>query len=490
MDLSQLEELQEIYVQSTTWVNPPVLLDGYQSAASSHMQQFDVVATIGTKVGKGRRSHSDERIYLPAQFNSCEATFRRGQLYTYISKAFANAGVEVRCRRFEQNTANLVCRRSRFYEDRGISDTKGTTKRQTSRPVAGESTRCSFHFNVYWSPAEQRWFFYKNGAGSRNHCGHGLKQTQHVVQPSRNIGAEATNLANDLIATGVNLQSVADFIQQRTGQRLTQDMLKGMRKTIKETLIVSRAVPGTVNEPSSLSAADRLLNYFESDPDIEYCALFADYDTPLLQTPKIVARSKRKRSLGVESECPTRGGDVNTEASVDNVWLGDGEESPVTVGVKIRNALKVTTDSQDTPKILLCVAWTTTMMQRRFEMFPDVVGVDITTKVNNEKRPLCLAVGSDCNNQNFTFLSAFFPSQAGWVFDWYFAVVMPKLFSQRALRNVNILLTDEDSRCIRSFQKYSVAGSIFSSAILRLCAWHKINRGLRKCLSARLEKLR
>ena len=61
MDLSQLEELQEIYDQSTAWVNPPVMLDGCQSGASSDTQQFDVVATIGTKVDKGRRSLGEER---------------------------------------------------------------------------------------------------------------------------------------------------------------------------------------------------------------------------------------------------------------------------------------------------------------------------------------------------------------------------------------------------------------------------------------------
>ena len=142
------------------------------------------------------------------------------------------------------------------------------------------------------------------------------------------------------------------------------------------------------------------------------------------------------------------------------------------------------------PKILLCIAWTTKEQRRLAEMYPEVLGTDLTNKVNNEKRPLCLGVGIDARRRNFTWVSAFFPSKARWVFDWFFGVSLPALFTERTLHNIRLSITDEDERCFSAFQALSGEGKTFPLADSRLCSWHKINRGLRKTLSARIENMR
>jgi len=298
-------------------------------------------------------------------------------------------------------------------------------------------------------------------------------------------------LTQELIGAGINLQSVADFIEKRTDQRLSQDALKRMRKDIKNSLIVSRAAGANI-DPSRMSAADRLLFNLENDPDSLFVALFADYDTPLLATPKIVARSKRRESHSIEVECQSTDGEIHRVTSVGNVWLGNAEESPATVSKKIRDALRVSCNGDDdsTPKILLCIAWTTKEQRRLAEMYPEVLGTDLTNKVNNEKRPLCLGVGVDAKRRNFTWVSAFFPSKARWVFDWFFGVSLPALFTERTLHNIRLSITDEDERCFSAFQALSGDGKTFPLADSRLCSWHKINRGLRKTLSSRIENMR
>ena len=171
---------------------------------------------------------------------------------------------------------------------------------------------------------------------------------------------------------------------------------------------------------------------------------------------------------------------------MEEVQLGDITESPTSYANTIRHALTLSGSS----KILLAVAWTSDELRRFAEMYPEVTSTDITEKTCAERRPLILDAGSDSENRNFTSCFAFLPSKARWTVDWYFSVAKPALLSKRAIAGNRVCLSDEDPLQYNSFVSHSIGiDSLYQHSQLRLCAWHKINRNLRKSLTSALEKL-
>ena len=83
---------------------------------------------------------------------------------------------------------------------------------------------------------------------------------------------------------------------------------------------------------------------------------------------------------------------------------------------KVRDSLSIT----GADCILMAVAWTTNDAQRKFQMYPEFTGSDVTFGTNAERRPLLVMCGKDSNDKAFSHTWAFLPSQSRWVFDWFF----------------------------------------------------------------------
>jgi len=327
----------------------------------------------------------------------------------------------------------------------------------------------------------------REGPGDVRHCGHLPVEPEHIKLPTKNIGEENMNLASQLMEANFSIGSVKDFMENRTGQQLSSDALKHMRHKTRDALLVHST--GVAIHPSNMSAADRLLANLDSCPKTSYVALFGEMDSDLLTIPKFTARKKHRENVATETEHSSVEGEHFTVTNVDNTPLGNMEESPRTTAQRIRAQLKV--ERVDGPaKMLLAVAWTTTEQQRLAEMFPEVSCTDITEKTNAEKRPLILDVGKDGNNRNFTVLSAFLPSKARWIFDWYHGVAKPSLLSPLTLELNALNLTDEDEREIGAFKALCGVGGKYPNAASRLCTWHKVNRNLRKKVTSTVEDLR
>lgn len=356
---------------------------------------------------------------------------------------------------------------------------------KTSRPRQ-EQHSCPFNFTLYWDSQHSRWYFQREGPGDNRHLGHLPVEPEHILLPTKNIGEDNMKLTEQMMEANFTPASVRDFMENRTGQQLSTAALRHIRNKTRDTLLVHSS--DVAIHPSHMSAADRLLANLDSSPNSSYVALFGEMDSDLLTIPKFTGRKKQRDNAAMETEHPSDDGEHFTVTHVDDTPLGTLEESPRSTAQRIRAQLKVER-VEGSAKMLLAIAWTTAEQQRLAEMFPEVSCTDITEKTNAEKRPLILDVGKDGNNRNFTMLSAFLPSKARWVFDWYHGVAKPSLLSPLTLQLNTLNMTDEDEREISAFKALCGGAGKYPVATSRLCAWHKINRNLRKPESSSVERL-
>ena len=86
-------------------------------------------------------------------------------------------------------------------------------------------------------------------------------------------------------------------------------------------------------------------------------------------------------------------------------------------------------------------------------MYPEIIGADDTKETNSEERPLFTLCGKDDNNQMFTIINCFMPSQSQWVFSWMLKIALPNFHPGSALDQVNKLNSNtspEEARVIDS----------------------------------------
>ena len=91
-------------------------------------------------------------------------------------------------------------------------------------------------------------------------------------------------------------------------------------------------------------------------------------------------------------------------------------------------ALKIGDD-----EVLLCVVWTTKEGRQNHIRYPDVLGVDIIMKRNNEKRPVIRVIGKNQRNKNIPFANGFLPLEQRYVFGWFFNEALPNVLDRDAL---------------------------------------------------------
>ena len=129
-------------------------------------------------------------------------------------------------------------------------------------------------------------------------------------------------------------------------------------------------------------------------------------------------------------------------------------------------------------KLLLAVAWVRADEKRLFELYPEVLMIDVTYGTNSEGRPLGLTACFDPNMKSFTPLRVFMPSECCWVFRWIFGTAIPTLLGQQNLNRVLFLLTDGDPKIYESWNQ--VQKEFYPYACHGLCIYHLILQPLQK----------
>ena len=94
--------------------------------------------------------------------------------------------------------------------------------------------------------------------------------------------------------------------------------------------------------------------------------------------------------------------------------------------------------------MLIAVVWILPEEKRLFNMYPEVLYIDVTSDTNKEKRPLFTITGRTALGTMFTLTRAYLPNQTAWMFRWLFSVVFVSSFLQGYVDDFIYFSTDPD----------------------------------------------
>ncbi|EEC42816.1 predicted protein [Phaeodactylum tricornutum CCAP 1055/1] len=223
-----------------------------------------------------------------------------------------------------------------------------------------------------------------------------------------------------------------------------------------------------------MTQADQLLAYLKKTPDISFCAIFDEPDSPLFTIYKQRANNTRRylcTSTQFTSVVAAQEGVLDDDALHDIDPSGELDNYVE----RTHQAFKL----KGSTKMLIGVAWTDNKSRKLFARFSEIMVADVTKGTNNSKRPLFLSLGKTSNQNTFTALWAFLPQQARWAFQWVWTQCIPQLLPKEGLRRMKLTITDGDQKEYGPF--VDAIPTFYPFCQHRLCHWHLLYRGdLRK----------
>ena len=169
----------------------------------------------------------------------------------------------------------------------------------------------------------------------------------------------------------------------------------------------------------------------------------------------------------------THSADASGATTAEKFHLTNEEQYQLGASLStIRDRLKVG------QKILLALAWVRSDERRLFELYPEILMVDVTHGTNSETRPLCVSASIDANMKTFTPIRAFLPSECQWVFHWLWASAIPSLLGIETIRRIQLVLSDGDSKIYIPLD--NVIQKLYPSAVHGLCSFHLVTQPLQR----------
>ena len=263
-----------------------------------------------------------------------------------------------------------------------------------------------------------------------------LDDSHYAIDPKDGPASQLMSILRRLSNEG-HLQYTALFHEVTTTTMVAVSKLE-LRKKQKE-----------LREKMEAEAAEGLIELSQMSHHTE----FENVDTTDCQFP-----------TNVDVESSTAGGSTfEISSSLDKLSL-----QSILLGIKHR--LKVG------KKVLLAVAWTRADERRLFELFPEVLVVDVTFGTNDEARPQWGSAAFDGNMKVFTPVRAFLPSQCKWVFDWLFGSSMPFLLGKDTLSRIRLVLSDGNEKIYSAFG--ACQKTLYPNARHSLCIYHLVTKHL------------
>ena len=248
---------------------------------------------------------------------------------------------------------------------------------------------CKVSWSVFWDDTKIRWFIPKQQSGCKRHTGHPHIDHPFIrLQTRHALSSKEIQLAESAVESDITGRQTSAMIETRTGVNLDSRQVDYIRR---------RREHATFLMNGNSSSADKLSAYF-SQRGVSSVSLYAEIDSGLLTI-------KQK----------SRASDSN-ETNVTNFDddLGDSTETPEMFARSLEGSIRSNLTDTATGSLLLLAVWTTDTARRKFDMFPEFVGVDDTEGTNAEERPLHDWCGKDGNNEIYPFKWAFLPSKAQW----------------------------------------------------------------------------
>lgn len=277
-------------------------------------------------------------------------------------------------------------------------------------------------------------------------------------------------------ANGGSAQWIANASQEN-GLILTRTQVRSIARDLDDS---HYAVDPNDGPASQLMT---ILRRLSEEGHLQFTAVFHQVtETTLLAIDKAARKKEamketkaRKEAaeglLELEESIPTDVTVVSSDAgqpSSFNLPQGHGQMSLQSTLIGIRDRLVVG------KKVLLAVAWTRLDERRLFDLFPEVLIVDVTFGTNDEARPQWVSAAFDGNMNVFTPVRAFLPSQCKWVFDWLFSTAMPSLLSKDALGRIRLVISDGDEKIYSAFDANQKRH--YPNAKHGLCVYHLVTK--------------
>ncbi len=257
---------------------------------------------------------------------------------------------------------------------------------------------------------------------------------------------------------------------------------------------------GVIGETSD---ADELIRHLEKERDegrLSFVALCHEVKESTLQTVRKaderrwnkIQQEHAKTNKEVVSAVDTgdnddNDDDTNTPKTIVNLnaTAPDGTDCSVELAISDEESLdlgEILSPIQEQlrvgQRILLACAWARDDERRLFELYPEVLSVDVTFGTNREGRPLGTSCSFDQNMKTFTPVRAFLPSECGWVFRWLFETAVPALIPESTRNRIQLVLTDGDAKMCNAFNL--VQPNFYPNAIHGLCMFHLVSQPLSK----------
>jgi hypothetical protein len=339
-------------------------------------------------------------------------------------------------------------------------------KRSVSYKKAQKGKECTFRFSVYWVPTQSRWCLFGGVKGNcKFHCHHLPMDPGEVKKSVAYIKGNDVQIAMDAAKSNAPPSLIGRLLQLQTGDILSESSLKNIRMQAE---MEERANCG--GNDDFMTQADQLLAYLENTPNISFCAIYDEPDSPLFTTPKPRVKNGR-RLLHTRTQ-------VRSEGRAEQGMLDDHALNAIDPKGELDDYVDRTRQAfrlNSSTKMLLGVAWTDDETRKVFARFSEVMVADVTEGTNNAKRPLFLLSGKTSNRNTYTALWAFLPQQARWAFQWVWTRCIPQLLPEQGIKRMRLVITDGDQKEYGTF--VDAIPTIYTKCCHKLCHWHLLYRG-------------
>lgn len=356
-----------------------------------------------------------------------------------------------RCQLYRGNVhdrSNMDFRNVSFSNDRRNNRDKNTTSNMCRRTVTMRpfhvSKRCPYFIILNYN---DQGFYVMNGLGNPVHKHHPKYINGSHFIPPRLIEDTQLELINDLCKADASLGVIRNTIHMKTGAIYSRANLFHLRG-------LCDILSGIQIKEQKYSSTEILIQFFEEN----------NYEYTMLTHCALMDQIIHQRMI-----YPFVSSQNNT------VTFPTSEHDDANCFVhQRRDSLQVAGNQQ----LMMALAWIVPQEARMFKFFPSVIFVDATMDTNNEGRPLLSMVGKDTCGKTFTILRVFLPNQQLWIFRWVFCILLPQLYGNHILQQINVVITDGDAQ--ENSQLDNAIDKFFPHAQRFRCGWHIVNRSWMK----------
>ena len=356
---------------------------------------------------------------------------------------------EFRCNRSKKykNQSKLIPSFAKYRKTSMINDRSkgrgaiGLRMRRRRGHVRPIHNTCVFNFTVC---ADKTGYHMRNGRGCITHKYHRPSFSTNNILSSKYLPENIKQTVDHMTDGLVNNGAIRNGIYKTTGKILALANIRYLCQKVQENAVQDEDIL------ESLSSVDQMINYFIDRGYDYYCLLHTN-------------------NMNVEDVV----NNVTTKTNVSNAipnFVSHCKPS------EVKAITKYCIDHQDVMELtsaqhlMIAICWVLPQEKRLFDLYPEVLFIDITSDSNKEKRPLFTVTGRTTAGTMYTLMRAFLPNEKTWIFRWLFSIVLPNSFKKETLKRVRVMITDGDSQ---EYQQLDVAIREHISQAYRVrCGYH------------------